>query len=147
MKPTYFARAGLAVLLALIGTAWVLGAAPATTPTVIAAAPAVTDLHVVGNQIKNGTGETVRLRGVNRSGMEYACVQGWGIFDGPHAAASVAAIAAWGANVVRIPVNEQCWLGINGVPAAYGGANYQRALADYIGVISAQGLAAIIDLH
>ncbi len=147
MKPTYFARAGLAVLLALIGMAWVLGAAPATTPTVIAAAPAVTDLHVVGNQIKNGTGETVRLRGVNRSGMEYACVQGWGIFDGPHDAASVAAIAAWGANVVRIPVNEQCWLGINGVPAAYGGANYQRALADYIGVINAQGLVAIIDLH
>ena len=29
--------------------------------------------------------------GVNRSGMEFACIQGWGIFDGPSDAASVEA--------------------------------------------------------
>jgi len=140
-------RTGLTVLLAFIGVAWSLGASSAIIPAAVAAAPAATNLRVDGNQIKNGDGLAVRLRGVNRAGMEYACIQGWGIFDGPNDAASVAAIAAWGANVVRIPVNEQCWLGINGVPAAYGGANYQKALADYIGVINAQGLAAIIDLH
>ena len=114
---------------------------------VAAAGPAMTGLHVSGNQFVNGAGQTVRLLGVNRSGMEFACIQGWGIFDGPSDAASVAAIASWGGNTVRIPVNEDCWLGINGVSPAYGGANYQNALANYIGLINAQGMAAIIDLH
>ena len=31
----------------------------------------------------DGAGHPVRLLGVNRAGAEYACVQGWGIFDGP----------------------------------------------------------------
>src|SRR2546422_3166294 len=52
-----------------------------------------------------------RLRGVNRSGTEYACAQGWGMFDGPSDSASVQAIASWKANVVRVPLNETCWLG------------------------------------
>ncbi len=112
-----------------------------------AAGPAMSGLHVAGNQLRNGSDQTVRLLGVNRSGMEYACIQGWGMFDGPSDAASVAAIAAWGVNAVRIPVNEDCWLGINGVPAQYGGASYQAALASYVGLINAAGMAAIIDLH
>ena len=29
-------------------------------------------------------GSQVLFQGVNRSGTEYACVQGWGIFDGPN---------------------------------------------------------------
>src|SRR5260370_12903024 len=40
-------------------------------------------VHVVGTQLVDSTGQPVRLRGVNRSGTEYACAQGWGIFDGP----------------------------------------------------------------
>ena len=35
------------------------------------------------------------LHGVNRSGAEYACVQGWGIFDGPVTEASILAIKSW----------------------------------------------------
>lgn len=35
----------------------------------------MTGLHVDGNTIKNGAGQAVRLRGVNRSGTEYKCVQ------------------------------------------------------------------------
>src|SRR5579859_1214502 len=70
-----------------------------------AAAP-ITGLHVVGNQIYNGSNQIVHLYGVNRSGAEYACDQGWGIWDGPVDQASVSAIAAWHVNIVRIPVNE-----------------------------------------
>ena len=36
----------------------------------------------------------IQLHGVNRSGTEYACVQGGGPFDGPSDDASVAAIAS-----------------------------------------------------
>jgi hypothetical protein len=47
------------------------------------AAQTLTGLHVVGNQIQNSQGQVVKLIGVNRSGGEYACVQGWGFWDGP----------------------------------------------------------------
>jgi hypothetical protein len=102
---------------------------------------------VSGNKLVNGAGQVVRLLGVNRSGAEYACIQGWGIFDGPVDAASIAAIKTWKTNVVRVPLNEDCWLGINGVNPAYGGANYQRAIGDYVGRLHAAGFVVILDLH
>ena len=34
------------------------------------------------------------------------------------------AIADWKANTVRIPLNEDCWLGLSNIQPAYGGANY-----------------------
>jgi len=37
---------------------------------------AIDGLHVVGNQIQNVNGQEVRIHGVNRSGTEYACIQG-----------------------------------------------------------------------
>ena len=60
----------------------------------------------------------MQLRGVNRSGLEYACIQGWGFFDSPHPdtidiAAMIAAMRSWDIDVVRVPLNEDCWLGIN----------------------------------
>src|SRR4051794_2560694 len=112
-----------------------------------AASPSMSRLHVSGNKLLNGSNQTVRLLGVNRSGTEYACIQGWGIFSGPTDAASVAAMASWGINTVRLPINEDCWLGINGVNAAYGGTNYQTAIANYIGLLNAAGMAEILDLH
>lgn len=108
---------------------------------------AITGLHVQGNQVVNSVGAPVRLHGVNRSGTEYACVQGDGFFDGPNDDASIQAIAAWNVNIVRVPMNEDCWLGINGVPAAYAGANYQQAIADYVTRLNAHGIAAILELH
>lgn len=100
-----------------------------------------------------GTGSTAaatttsRALGVNRSGTEYACAQGYGIFDGPSDAASIQAMASWHINTVRVPLNEDCWLGINGVNAAYSGANYQNAVAGYVSRLNAAGLTAILDLH
>lgn len=113
-----------------------------------AAVPAsITGLHVVGNQIVNGSGQTVRLLGVDRSGTEYACIQGWGIFDGPNDATSVQAMVSWHINAVRVPLNEDCWLNINGVNSAYGGANYQNAIINYVNLLNSYGLVAILDLH
>src|SRR5439155_1628854 len=87
------------------------------------------------------------LKRVSRSGGEYACAQGWGIFDGPSDSASVSAIATWRANVVRLPLNETCWLGINRVTPSYAGANYQQAVADYVARLNGAGLVVILDLH
>src|SRR5206468_74068 len=93
----------------------VAGLAAATPATLAAAAPAVPSVvvRVSGNTLVNGAGAVIRLLGVDRSGSEYACIQGWGFFDGPSDATSIAAIAAWHTNAVRVPLNEDCWLGIN----------------------------------
>ena len=104
-------------------------------------------LHAVGNHIEDGDGNTVVLRGVNRSGTEYMCIQGRGLFEGPSDATSVRAIASWKANAVRVPLNETCWLAINGAPAAFSGENYKAAIRDYVATLQAQGMVPILDLH
>jgi hypothetical protein len=50
-------------------------------------------------------------------------------------------------NAVRVPLNEDCWLAINGVNSAYAGANYQAAIRDYVNRLQAHGLDVILDLH
>jgi hypothetical protein len=110
----------------------------ATSPVVVS---------VVGNHLVNGAGQTIRLLGVDRSGTEYACIEGWGIFDGPNSAASIARMAAWHINAVRLPLDEACWLGLKGVNPAYGGAAYRSAIAAYVKLLHAAGLAVILDLH
>jgi len=128
-------------------------AAPTPVP-VPAASSAGLSLRVVGNHLVDASSKTVRLLGVNRSGQEFKCIQqgspgslGWGIFDGPTDLASVQAIASWHANAVRVPLNEDCWLGINGVNPSYGGAAYQATIASYVSTIHQAGLYAILDLH
>jgi hypothetical protein len=107
----------------------------------------VSGLHVAGNELTNAAGQMLQLHGVNRSGTEYACIQGWGIFDGPSDLASISAMASWHVNAVRIPLNEDCWLGINGALAAYSGSNYQSAIRGYVGTLEQAGLYPILDLH
>jgi len=102
---------------------------------------------VSGNHLVDGMGNPIRLLGVNRSGSEYACVQDKGIFDGPSDAASVSAIVSWHVNAVRVPLNEDCWLGINGVGASYAGRTYQQAIAAYVGLLHRSHLYVILDLH
>lgn len=142
-SPAKRMRTAAAFLAVALG-AWIPAGARATTPEGAAAPPA---LYVLGEHIVDATGTPVQLNGVNRSGTEYACAQGWGIFDGPSDAASIAAMATWHVNVVRVPLNEDCWLGINGVNPAYGGANYRNAIRSYVGLLEAAGMNVILELH
>lgn len=104
-------------------------------------------LHVSGNELVNAGGTQVILRGVVRSGTEYECVHGTGIFAGPSDEASIEAIKHWGANVVRVPLNEACWNGDSYVNRAYSGDNYQSAIKTYVNLLTASGLDVILDLH
>src|SRR5919202_80489 len=85
----------LPAVLAIALATWLV---PAAVHPVHVDAASIGGLHVQGTTLVNGTGEPVRLLGVNRSGTEYACVQGWGIFDGPADAASISAMASWHVN-------------------------------------------------
>jgi endoglucanase len=113
-----------------------------------AALSTISGLHVSGNQLQNANGENVRLLGVNRSGTEYKCVNNAGIFDGPNDEASVDAMASWHINAVRVPLNEDCWLWLNGAQSSPdAGTPYQQAIIDYVNLLNSKGLIAILDLH
>jgi hypothetical protein len=108
-----------------------------------------TGLYVQGNHLMY-QGKATRLLGVDHSGSEYTCIQngGTGIFEGPDPDTMVEAILAWGhVNAIRLPLNEDCWLGINGVNAAYSGTSYQTAVTSYASKLHAHGIFTIVDLH
>lgn len=104
-------------------------------------------LRVSGNKLVDAGGATRRLLGVNRSGGEFMCVQGRGIFDGPVDDASVKAIADWKADTVRIPLNEECWLGLANIDPAYAGANYVNAVKDLVAKVKAHDMTPVVELH
>ncbi|WP_340374753.1 cellulase family glycosylhydrolase [Streptomyces sp. SS7] len=128
------------------------GSTPTPTPTATSTTPPGTGeapprLHVSGNKLADADGRTRRLLGVNRSGGEFMCVQGRGIWDGPVDDAAVRAIADWKVNTVRIPLNEECWLGLSNIAPAYGGANYINAVKDLVARVEAHGMTPIVELH
>ena len=139
--------------LALGGSLGTLAALGAVASIVPSPAAALSALRVRANQLVAGpgAGRPVQLRGVNRSGLEYACIQGWGFFDSPHpdqidSRAMIAAMKNWKINVVRVPLNEDCWLGLD-TPAGRGGAPYRSIVRRYVHALVAAGLYVIVDLH
>jgi hypothetical protein len=68
------------------------------------------------------------------------------MFDGPSDAASVRAMASWRVNAVRVPVNEDCWLGINGVRPQYSGTRYRSAIVNYVRLLHRYGMYAEVAL-
>jgi endoglucanase len=111
-------------------------------------------ISISGNHFVNGVGQTIRLLGVDHASFEYACVDGFGYNDGHMDDADAAAIASWHANAVRVPLNEDCWLGINGQPnnsedpgESLTASGYQQAVEAYVNALNAHGIYAILDLH
>jgi endoglucanase len=104
-------------------------------------------LHVSGNKLLDASGNTVILRGINRSGTEYSCVQGNGVFDGEVDQAAVTAMKSWKVNSVRVPLNEACWNGESYVPASGSGTTYINAIKSWVSLLNSNGLDVILDLH
>lgn len=116
------------------------------------ASAAAGQVSVRANHLVNSHGKTVRLLGVNRSGTEYACAQGYGFTDSvdyerPDSRKLIAAIRSWHVNAVRVPLNEHCWLGINGVKNQWGGANYRRKVVTFVRRLEDARIHPILDLH
>ena len=134
------------VALAMLGLppAQFAGAAPLRSAATTSSAPA---LHVLRNEIVDAAGHPIQLNGVDRSGAEYMCIGGYRVFDGPTDATGVAPMTSWHVHIVRVPLNEDCWLGINGVDPAVGGLRYQQAIQRFVSTLEAAGMDVILDLH
>ncbi|GAA2658747.1 cellulase family glycosylhydrolase [Paractinoplanes durhamensis] len=118
-----------------------------STPTTAPPTGAAPALKVSGNKLVNASGQTVKLYGVNRSGGEFACIQGNGFWDGPMDQASITAMRTWKIRTVRVPLNEECWLGTADVPAAYGGTAYQNQVKAYVNLLVQNGITPIVEMH
>ncbi len=103
---------------------------------------------VVGNRLVDSrTDATWVPRGVNWPDLEYSCSQGWKPF---HVAADTEAMADWGIDLVRLPLNQDCWLGTDGAPVAgewMGAADYKAVVRQRVDWALDAGLAVILDLH
>ena len=111
-------------------------------------------ISIQGNHFVNGAGQTVRLLGANHPSLEYACQQGYAYNDGNMNAGDAAAMVSWHATAARVPLNEDCWLGINGQPSnaqnpvpALTMAGYRQAVTQYVSDLTSAGLYVIVDLH
>lgn len=154
-------RLGIAVAVLLLasaaGAGWlVLRGDRASSPATDTGAPhpVVRDNRLVDAR----SGRDFVPRGVNWTSFEYACAQGWGMSNLDTLVATdpvgyeARAIAGWGANTVRIPLNQDCWLGTRGAPVsdqfeARTPAGYRAAVTEFVQALNAEGMVAILDLH
>jgi len=104
------------------------------------------DVHRVGNRlIDRLTGRPVTLKGIAMMSGEYACVHSTRVFDGPANRTVVDGMAAWGINAIRLPMNEDCWLGLHG--ATVSGPAYQRGFVAFVEELLGAGFVVVLDLH
>ncbi len=99
---------------------------PSPGPISNPGSPSAPHLHVVGDKLVNAAGQAVALHGTFITGSSYACEQngGYGFSDTPIGDSLYAPMEVWKMNSFELLLNQDCWLGINGVPAAYSGQNY-----------------------
>jgi endoglucanase len=145
-------RHGAAIVTALVPVV-LLGAAPAVPAT---AQTPVIAVDARGHLTNRGV--AWQLRGVDKSGTEFACVQGtstyngatyagFGVFSGDATQTGINAMLAWHVNAVRLPLNESCVLGDPRVNPKYRGAGYLAAVQNYVSLLAANGIVAVLDLH
>ena len=99
--------------------------------------PVVGPLHVTGDTIVQGNGTPVTLRGVELYGLQSSPTLS------PSDAAAVDEAKAWGANMVRVALGEQFWLGTS---CTYSPA-YAGAVDAVVHEITSLGMVALLDLH
>lgn len=98
-------------------------------------------LSVHGNRIFDSAGKAIALRGVNSTWFD---VHSKGLWDGsPLADISIAGMKLWGANIVRVELNEAFW---NSGECAFN-AGYASQIDRVVQSVTSRGMVALIDLH
>ncbi len=102
-------------------------------------------IRIVGPHFVDSQGHQIRLVGTTRPGTQYSCVKGF-FEDGPWDQSTVDAMAAWHMNAVRLPLNEDCWLGINGLPGhGYTAAQYRADVHTFVREFHNDGMYVVLD--
>ena len=110
------------------------------TGTTVSARPVEGPLRTEGNQIVRPDGRPIVLRGIMREGTEVS------VSDFP-SDAEIAQARAWGANVVRVPLNEALWLNTCTPDSPSNVPSYPPAVDAEVNSITSRGMVAILDLH
>jgi endoglucanase len=98
-------------------------------------------LRVVGNHLENEQGQTVWLQGINVPSLE------WSSF-GEHVLESIpVAIDQWHANIIRLPMSEDCWFGKIAAEQHDGGEAYRKLVDSAVAACSGRKAYIILDLH
>lgn len=100
-------------------------------------APVVVPLRVQGNRLVDGRGRTLILRGIHRDGLENSS-------SVSITADEVAHLHDWRANVVRIPLALDRWLGTAGCPPPQ---RYRAAVDRVVQLVTGASMVALLDLH
>lgn len=118
----------------------------------------VLSVAVSGSNLISGSGNPMRLLGCNVSGLESGIIfdvsnstNFWQSSNFP-SRPSFALMASWGQNCVRLPLNEDCWLGLTvqtipGTSKILAGAAYRAEVAACVAAANAVGMIVILDLH
>ncbi|MDQ2623449.1 MAG: glycoside hydrolase family 5 protein [Actinomycetota bacterium] len=141
-------RPGTSLLTLIFGVlllGGITGPASASTPVP----------RVDGNVIREATtGKEFIPHGVNWPSFEYACEQGWGHSNPGAGPATAEAMLEWNINTVRLPLNQDCWLGDDGLPASQPwilprltATGYRKAVESFVGDLTSAGIVTILDLH
>ncbi len=117
-------------------------------------------IHVSGSQFIDANGNVVQLRGVAVSALEsyivnlsWSAANPWAGQTGTPTPQWTVIAKSWGANAVRIPLNEACWNGGTYVNSSNTQINadpdgiYKSTVDAAIAAANAAGLYVILDLH
>ena len=112
-------------------------------------------VKVSGNKLVDGNGNTLQLRGVDVSALEFYPIlsEGGDYWGGQRP--NIKAIRAWKANIIRVPLNEQSYLGqtcYQGAPKPKGqradpSGKYKAVVKSVVDEATAAGMYVILDLH
>lgn len=136
------------VLVAAVVLALVLPGGPKSRE-VAPNAPAIGPYSVRGNLIVDGRGRPFFLHGVDRPSLEWACNGQSLTGQAGIPPSDFATIAGWGANAVRLALNQDYWLSAKGhqVDPSERCPGYVATVEAAVTEIEAHGMAVILDLH
>jgi hypothetical protein len=112
--------------------------------TNLAASPSITvasllpPFHTLGNVIKDANNNAIILRGVEREGTEK---------NGFPSDAEIGHIAAWGVNIVRIPLDESLWLNTCLSMRPSNVPTYPGAVDAEVNSITGRRMVALLELN
>jgi endoglucanase len=116
---------------------------------------AIPVVKVSGNKLVDGNGNTLQLRGVDVSALEFYPISNAGGDYWGGQRPNMKAIRAWKANAIRVPLNEQSYLGqtcYQGSPKPRGqradpSGKYKAVVRAVVDEATSAGMYVILDLH